>query len=117
MTRLTIRSNKPSDIQDFVKRNEPFSSDGTAGDSLKNYQQNHGGTGGTFYDIETSWIAAQGYTTYGLLLNALGYVSGSVRERIRNFLLSYTDSVSYYMLENNTDRYLLEDGSGYYILE
>ena len=111
---MTIRSTKPSEIQEFVRRENPELARATAGESLKNYQTLNGGTGSTFHDIERSWLKSLGYETWDLFLNSIGYIVGVTRENIRNCLSHWTSG--YYLQENGTDKYLLEDGTGYYTL-
>lgn len=106
---------KPSEIQEFVRRENPELARATAGESLKNYQTLNGGTGSTFHDIERSWLKSLGYETWDLFLNSIGYIVGVTRENIRNFLSHWTSG--YYLQENGTDKYLLEDGTGYYTLQ
>jgi hypothetical protein len=112
MGHLTIRSNKPSHIQEFVKRNDPSKLRSTAGESLKGYQAANGGTGDTFYDLEQGWIRSLGYNTYDLFMDAIGYAVGGLKERIRRFLLEYTFGVStdFFLLLENGDDFLLENG-------
>lgn len=118
MSHLIIRSRRTQEIQDFVKNNDPSSLDTSPGQSLKAFQQSHGGSGNTFGELERSWLAAQGYSTIDAYLLFLGYSYGIIRERIRQFLASILSTgTSYYLLEDGTSKYQLEDGSGFYILE
>lgn len=115
------RTQRTSKTNEFVSNNSPSDIIGTPGDNWKSYLSHHGGTGDTFYDLESSWINGTASTlldNIGAYIANLGFLAGYIFDRIRAFLSSIlSPEADYYLQESSLDKYLLEDGSGFYILE
>lgn len=114
---LLFRQRRPSEIQEFVKNNSPSDSDGTAGDSWKKYLVRNGGQGSTFYDLEQSYLAANGYSRWDLYLATFGFILGVMRERVRGWLASILAPPSSRLLKEDNGLFILEDGSGNILLD
>lgn len=108
----------PSKLRDFVER--------TDGQYVgwKQFLIKHLGIDGGTNDLEKSWLRSKGGTGETMsdlwhnYLNSLGYAPGPLRQRVADFLDNYIAfSGAFYLQEDGLFKYLLEDGSGYYILE
>jgi len=115
---------KPSKVNAWIDRNFPLIDSPirkTPGDKWRKFLKDNGGTGETFHDLEQSYINNSSKTIHdrwSTFVIAAGYTVGNTRDRIR----AYFDGVvaaanSYYLQEDGTSKYQLEDGSGFYILE
>jgi len=62
-------------LQHWIAVNAPGSITNNAGDSWRKYLANNGGTGKTMYDLETSFLAAQGQTSGTTADRWNGYLS------------------------------------------
>lgn len=115
---LLFRSRRTSETAESVKNNDPASATGTPGDMWKRFLGLNGGSGQTFHDLEQGYLRQQGMSRWDLFLQSIGITIGVLRERMRQFLASIIGSPnSFYLQEDGISKYVLEDGSGFYILE
>jgi len=113
---LIYRTRRTSETVEFVKNNHPASLAGSPGDTWRKYLKNHSGAGETFYDLEQGYLRALGFSYWDTFLNYLGYVYGSIRERVRQWTGSSPAATSRYLAEDGSV-FMLEDGTGYYAQE
>ena len=92
-----MRRPRPSFIQKWIGDNSPDHQRGTPGDSWRAYLKANGGTGETRYDQEQAYMR----------INSLNEITDVFQGAVGN----------YYVQEDGLSKYMLEDGSGSYILE
>jgi hypothetical protein len=62
MSSFVLGAVSPQNLMNWIKVNDATSLKGTVGDSWRAYLSSHGGTGSTFYDLETSYLRNLGIT-------------------------------------------------------
>lgn len=88
---MIFRFVRTSKVNSWLQINYPSSIVGTAGDNWKKFLGDHGGTGGTFHDLEQSYLSGQGtirqtiIDRWSAFTAAAGYVSNTVIGNLRDY--------------------------------
>lgn len=115
---------RQTDVMEFLQTADPTSAAGrTTGDAWHQFLVGQTGIDGSIEDLERQWLRSEGasgetlHDLWGNYLSASGYTSGGLKDRFRAFVNSSGVIVTFvYLQEDGVSRYLLEDGSGAYIL-
>lgn len=99
---LLFKTVRPDLLRAFIKSKNSAADTGTNGDAWRKYLSTNGGSGKTLADLERSFLATAGVSSWADYFINQGYTSGVVKDKARKFVAEATSAIVFDDFNDNS---------------